>query len=119
MKPTVVLGATTNPYRYSFLAVHSLLNKKHEVYPVGIRKGSVAGVEIINSTDYIPDIHTITLYLGKENQKKYYDFILNLSPKRVIFNPGTYNQELIELLEKKGIEISTACTLVLLQNGMY
>lgn len=119
MKPTIVLGATTNPYRYAFLAVESLFHYKYKVYPIGIRKGSIKGIEIINDLPLLKDVHTITLYLGKKNQEKYYGYILKIKPQRVIFNPGTYNPELIQLLRENKIEVTNACTLILLQNNMY
>jgi hypothetical protein len=65
------------------------------------------------------DIHTLTLYIGPQRQGPYYDTILGLSPKRVIFNPGTENPELYDLLKKEGIEVEVACTLVLLGTGQY
>jgi len=42
-----------------------------------------------------------------------------LSPKRIIFNPGTENQELKKLAEAQGIECLEACTLVMLSVGVY
>lgn len=118
-KKTVVLGASTNPSRYSFIAINRLKNHGHEVVPVGIKKGEVAGIEIENKKLELEDVDTVTLYLGPKNQPEYYNYILELSPKRVIFNPGTYNPELIEKLEKNNIEAVDACTLVMLSAGTY
>ena len=118
---TVVLGATTNPARYAYRAVERLQQKEIEVVPVGIRKGESAGLTIQNDNPSIEDVHTITLYLNPTIQKNYYDYILGLKPKRVIFNPGTENPELYGLLRQQSPEtkVEIACTLVLLSIGNY
>lgn len=118
---TVVLGATTNPTRYAYLATQRLLDSNIEVIPVGIRKGAAAGIPIRNDLPIIEDVHTITLYLNAEVQKGYYDYILSLKPQRVIFNPGTENTELYGILKRELPEtkIEIACTLVLLSIENY
>ena len=115
---TLVLGASTNPSRYSYLAVSSLLKNGFPVVPMGIKKGSIKGLQIENEKPDL-DIDTVTLYLSPTNQINYYDYILSLHPKRVIFNPGTYNPELIEKLKAQNIEVVEACTLVMLSTGTY
>ena len=119
MKKTLVLGATNNPERYAFLAVQRLLRHGHEVVPVGIRSGQVEGLEILNGTPAVDDVDTVTLYVGPDRQPAYYDYILSLHPKRIIFNPGTENDELQELAAENGIKTLEACTLVMLQTGQY
>lgn len=119
MKKTVVLGATPNPERYAFLAVRSLLRHRHAVVPVGSRPGNVDGQAIETGQPAVDDVDTITLYLRDVNQRPYYDYILALRPKRIIFNPGTENSELEALAHKNDIEIVHGCTLVMLSTGQY
>jgi hypothetical protein len=76
-------------------------------------------VQVKTKIEDFQNIHTITLYLNPFNQKGYYDAIIGLRPRRVIFNPGTENPEFQNLLESKGIEAQVACTLVLLATGQY
>jgi len=118
-KRTLVLGASTNPDRYSYRAVIALNSKGHEVIPMGIKKGEIIGIPILNEKEPIEGVDTISLYLGPQNQKDYEDYIVSLSPNRVIFNPGTINYPFIESLESKGIEVLDACTLVMLSVGSY
>lgn len=118
-KKTLILGASTNPSRYSYMAANKLVNYGHEVLLVGNKKGVVAGEIIQNDLKLPEDVDTITLYLGPQNQPQYYDFIISALPKRVIFNPGTWNEELIEKLKEKQIEAVDACTLVMLSAGTY
>lgn len=116
---TLVMGASENVQRYSNMAVRKLLNYNHKVKAFGNREGEINGVAI--TKDLIPytDIDTITLYLNPTNQKPFYDYILSLNPRRVIFNPGTENRELQGKLKNAGIEYEEACTLVLLSINKY
>ena len=119
MKKTLVLGASDNPARYSFRAMHMLKNHGHEVVPVGIRKGEVAGMAIHTDRPQATNVDTVTLYVGPQNQPDWYDYILDLQPKRILFNPGTENPELERLAQQRGIQTEEACTLVLLSIGQY
>jgi uncharacterized protein len=118
---TVIVGATTNPSRYSFLAAEMLVEYNHEIVPLGIRPGQVVGIPIadIRKKPEISDVHTITLYIGPRHQPEWYEYLLSLKPRRIIFNPGTENYAFEKLAESKGIETLEACTLVMLRTGQY
>ncbi|MGO3183290.1 MAG: CoA-binding protein [Aequorivita sp.] len=119
MKKTLVLGASLNPDRYSNLAINRLVNHGHTVEAVGLRKGEVAGVTISTEKEDFKDIDTVTLYLNPKRQEEYYDYIISLNPKRVIFNPGTENPDFYKILKENNIENEVACTLVLLGTDQY
>lgn len=119
MKKTVVIGASNNPERYAYKATISLQQKGHEAVPVGIHDGSINGITILKGKPSIKDVDTVSLYVGPKNQPDWYDYILNLKPKRVVFNPGTENPEFETLLQKNNIEAIEACTLVMLSIGNY
>lgn len=119
MKKTLVLGASTKEKRYSNLAIHRLRNYNHPVVAIGLRKGEVAGVKIDTNTIDFEGLDTVTLYLNPQRQKTYYTYIIGLSPQRVIFNPGTENQEFYQMLKANNIEVEVACTLVLLATNQY
>lgn len=116
---TLVLGASENPDRYSNKAMLRLLDKGHKIVAIGKQKGTVAGVPIITERPAMNDIDTVTLYLNPMNQKAYYDYILSLKPRRIIFNPGTENDELERKAASIGINVLEACTLVMLGTGQY
>ena len=114
MKKVLVLGASINANRYSNIAIKKLRLKNYDVVGIGLRTGEVEGVSILTNPNSISDVHTVTVYLNPVNQKSYYDYILELKPKRVIFNPGSENREFEAILDKIGIQYEKACTLVLL-----
>ena len=118
-KKTVVLGASSNPARYSYLAVQRLRAHNHPVTAIGRRVGQVADVNITKDHLQENDVDTITLYLNPKNQVEYYDYIINLHPKRIIFNPGTENEELMQKAKENNIKPVIACTLVMLGTGQY
>jgi uncharacterized protein len=118
-KKTVVLGASSNPARYSYLAVQRLRKYDHPVVAIGRRVGHVADVDITKDPLLQNDVDTITLYLNPKNQVEYYDYILSLHPKRIIFNPGTENDELIQKAKENNIKPVMGCTLVMLSTGQY
>jgi len=119
MKTTLVIGASTNPARYSYIAVSRLRSYNHAVIAFGVKSGRVEDVEIETTWNPHWKVDTVTLYLNPANQVAYYDQIIALKPRRVIFNPGTENMEFSDLLNKAGIATEIACTLVLLSLGEY
>jgi len=118
-KKTVVIGASPNPGRYSYRAVSLLQSFNHQVIAVGIKNGEINGIPIHKGPIEITDVHTVTLYIGPARQPEYFDYIFRLNPKRIIFNPGTENDNLYQLAKEKGIEVVEDCTLVMLNSGRF
>lgn len=116
---TLVIGASANPSRYAFIAINKLLAHGHEVEAIGLKNEKVASVAIQTGFPELENIHTVTMYINPMRQKEYYEYIVDLKPQRVIFNPGTENPEFYKLLEKNNIAYEAACTLVLLSIGQY
>ena len=119
-KVTLIIGASLNSDRYSNKAFHRLKAANHKVYNIGFREGILEDLKIYkeHQLDW-STIDTVTLYLGPARQEPYYDYLLKLKPKRVIFNPGTENEELENILKEAGIQTEQACTLVLLSTNQY
>jgi len=118
-KKTVLIGASQNPERYSYLAIKALRKHKHEVIAIGKTEGKVADVDFITENLLISEVDTVSLYVNPTIQKFYYNYILSLHPKRIIFNPGTENKELYALAVQNNILPLEACTLVLLSTSQY
>jgi hypothetical protein len=119
VKATLVLGASTNPDRYSFKAVHALLEHNLPVIPLGVKKGSIAGIEIINDRPKLESVDTVTLYINASIQQDWQEYIISLEPRRIIFNPGTENPDFFARAQKLGIDAQEACTLVLLATNQF
>ncbi len=120
-KLTLIVGATDNIERYAYRAADLLQAKGVSFIPIGIKKGVVFGKEIVDlrQKPALAGIHTVTLYLGPQNQNEWIDFLIGLGPKRMIFNPGTENPEFFSKAKSAGIEVLEACTLVMLTTGQF
>jgi uncharacterized protein len=120
-KKTVIIGATPDPSRYAYLAAHMLTDYSHEIVPVSIKRGEILGREILDlrKKPVIEGVDTVTMYIGPQNQPEWYEYILGLKPKRIIFNPGTENYEFEKMAEERGIEAVQGCTLVMLRSRQF
>lgn len=118
-KKTLVIGGSLKPVRFSYRAINMLTDYGHPVVSVGLREGEVAGVNINTGKPHFDDIDTVTMYVGPQNQPGFYDYITGLNPKRIIFNPGTENQEFEKIAREHNIEVVIHCTLVMLGEGSY
>ncbi|WP_250434061.1 CoA-binding protein [Hanstruepera flava] len=118
-RKTLVFGASLKPNRYSHYAIQRLVANKHEVVAFGMKSGDVSGVTIDTELMGYNNIDTVTLYLNPKRQEAYYNYIIGLNPKRVIFNPGTENPAFYKLLRENNIDFEEACTLVLLSTNQY
>ncbi|MCK5136147.1 MAG: CoA-binding protein [Bacteroidales bacterium] len=116
---TIVLGASPNPIRFSHKAVKSLLRYEKEVVAIGFRKGQIVEEDILVGQPHIENVQTVSIYIGSSRQSEYYDYIISLKPKRVIFNPGTVNPDFMARLKNEGIEPVNACMLVMLNEGEF
>jgi uncharacterized protein len=120
-KKTVIIGATPDRSRYAYLAAQMLQEYDHDIVPVSIKAGEVFGKEILDLRKKPPieNVDTVTMYIGTRHQPEWYDYILGLKPKRIIFNPGTENSQLEQLAEDRGIEAVEGCTLVMLRSRQF
>jgi predicted CoA-binding protein len=121
MKKTVVLGASPDKSRYSYFACTMLEQSGIPFVPVGIRSGRIKGKEILDLRQKpdIADVHTVSLYISPAKQVEWYEYMLDLAPKRIIFNLGTENEAFAKVAQRKGIAVEFACSLVLLRTGQF
>lgn len=119
MQKTLVFGASLKSNRHSHHAMLNLKANGFEILGFGPQSGEINGIRIFNQIPESQDFHTITMYMNSDRQKMFYDMIIDLSPQRVIFNPGTENPEFYQLLKDSGILYEEACTLTLLATGQY
>ena len=116
---TLVIGASLKPNRYSNIAIKRLRDNNQPTKAIGLRTGKVEDVSIETSLKDFKNIDTVTLYLNPKRQVDYYDYIISLQPRRVIFNPGTENPDFYKMLSNNAIEVEVACTLILLSTNQY
>jgi predicted CoA-binding protein len=115
----LIFGASNNPERYAYKALELLKEKGHEVFLKGNKAGIALGFAIQVGKNYFNHIHTVTLYVGPQNQQNLIEDLIQIKPKRIIFNPGTENPNLYAEIEKLNIKVEEACTLVLLHTNQF
>lgn len=119
MKSTLVFGASLKPHRISHQVVSRLRLKEIKISAFGVEEGYIDGVQVKTNLEDLQNVDTVTLYISPKNQPLYYDAIIDLNPRRVIFNPGTENPEFYNLLRANEIAVEEACTLTLLATDQY
>lgn len=119
MKSTLVIGASLKESRYSNTCVKTLVSGHFPVTAIGLREGLIDETHVLTGFPELTDIHTVTLYVGPQNQHTFYDYVLKLKPERVVFNPGTENREFQDLLTQAGIEVIEDCTIMMVQGGRF
>jgi len=120
VETVVVLGASANPERYSHKAVVALLEHGHHVIPVHPALSEVLGLTVVSRLDAVAGpVDIVTLYVNAAQSTPLREALIQVAPRRVIFNPGTENPELVAALEREHIECLEACTLVMLATGQF
>ena len=121
MEVVAVIGASSDPFRFSYKAMKMLTEYGHCPIPVHPRELEILGQKVVHNLAELngQKIDTITIYVNSAISDKYEKDIIAIHPLRVIFNPGTENPQLSWALAKNGIEVLNACTLVLLCSGKY
>lgn len=120
LRAVAVLGANPNPERYSNMAIVLLKQMGFPVVPVHPALPEIEGLPAARCLDDIEhQIHTLTLYVGAKRLPPLIDEILRLRPRRVIFNPGTESNEVINALRQSGIECGEGCTIVMLKTAQF
>lgn len=115
----LVFGASLNAKRHSNSAINSLVAHEYKVVAFGLRRGVVSGVTIATTLEVYEGIDTVTMYMNPSRQEEYYDYLIALKPKRILFNPGTENPTFFKLLVENNIDYELACTLVLLSTNQF
>jgi len=117
----LIVGATPNNSRYAYLAAKMFSEREFDFVPIGIKKGEVFGKSILNLRDKpkLENIDTITLYIGLDHQEEWIDYLLELKPNRIIFNPGAENPDFAKKVRANGVEVLNACNLVMLSTGQF
>jgi uncharacterized protein len=118
-KSTLVIGASLKESRYSNICVKTLVSAHFPVTAIGLREGFIDETPVKSGFPELHTIHTVTLYLGSENQKPWYNYILKLNPERVVFNPGAENEEFEDMLTDAGIEVIEGCTIMMVKGGTF
>lgn len=112
MGKILIIGASPDSWRKSYQAIGRLIHKNREVIAVGRRTDEpVFGIPVLPHIPPGEEVDTVLLYINPTHQPGYYQSIVDLKPRQLVFNPGTVNDELAELAQQAGIKVLHACAL--------
>lgn len=119
-KKVAILGASNKPERYAHKAYKMLQEYGHETFLVHPSLDKVEDKKVYKNLSEVPQpIDTLTMYVGPQISSGLIEEIRKLSPRRIIFNPGSENEDIVEALGDTDIQMMEACTLVLLRTGQF
>lgn len=120
MPAIVILGASDKPHRASNMLLNRLRQRGVTPVPVHPAISVISGIPVHASLAGVPrEPDILSMYLAAERSSALADDILALRPRKVVFNPGAENPALEARLEAAGIATENACSLVLLQQGLF
>ncbi len=116
----LIIGASGKKERYSHKAMTLLQEQGYKVLLFHPKVKTILGQRVINSWDEkIPPVETITVYVNPTILAKMKKAVASLNPRRIIFNPGTQDDDLIAYFQARNIQTVKACTLVMLKTGVF
>ena len=118
-KQVVILGASDKPERYSNMAFHLLKKYGHTPILVSPNLKELDGMHVHKNLSEVQASDTLTVYISPATSSLLMDEILNFPAKRVIFNPGSENIDLMNKLREQGKEVVEGCTLVMLRTNQF
>ena len=115
-----ILGASPDSCRYSHMALQALLAAGHQPIPVNPKYDEIDSLHCFPDLNSCPKpVDTLTVYLSPANLYPLSQQIIDLNPRRVIFNPGSEILDIERELQRAGIEVLRACTLVMLSTNNF
>lgn len=115
-----VLGASPKPARYANQCIRLLKQHGYRITPVHPRFERIEDLAVLSSLEAIADpVDTLTLYVGPKLLEPQTETIVELRPRRVIFNPGTESRLVQSRLDQAGIPWLEACTLVMVKTDQF
>jgi PAS domain S-box-containing protein len=108
-----IIGASPDKNRMSNKAIRAYLKKGFKVYPVNPKYDKIEGLKVYNSLKDLnikPEI--ISVYTNPKITKILIEEIIKINPKKVFFNPGSTNKEILKEIDKTKINYERLCSIM-------
>jgi len=112
-KVWAVVGANQNPEKYGNMIYKKLRLRGYEVYAVNPLYDTVEGDQCykdLKSLPKLPDV--INMVVSPKRSKAFVEEAAGLGIRYIWFQPGTYDDEVLDLAKKLGLETVQSCVLV-------
>ncbi len=108
-----IIGASTDRSKYGNKSVRAFKDGGWTVYPVNAKADEVEGLKAYASIEDVPDpIDRVSMYVPPAVGKTMIDAIVAKHPGELFLNPGSEDDELVELAQAKGLKPMLACSIV-------
>jgi predicted CoA-binding protein len=115
-KPTVaILGASSTRSKFGNISVRAHQRAGYDVYPVNPNEKEIEELACYPTLADVPvKLDRVSVYLRPEITMGLVDELAQVKPTEVWLNPGAESAELVQCLQKKGLNVVTACSIVAL-----
>ncbi|MFN3567577.1 MAG: CoA-binding protein [Caldimicrobium sp.] len=107
-KKLVIVGASANPQRPSYIVMDYLLKEGFQVIPVNPAQNEILGQKVYPNLESIPSDYqpeVIIIFRRSEEVLPIVEQAINLKPKVIWMQEGIYNEEAKALAENYGIKV--------------
>lgn len=114
-KVWAVVGANTDQSKYGNMIFRKLLGKGYTVYPVNPNYDMVEGHKCYKDLTSLPELpEVIDMVVSPKRGRAVIEEAARLGIKNIWLQPGTHDEELMRLIEDRGLTAVQACVLVAL-----
>lgn len=116
MKVWAVVGANDNPDKFGNRIYKKLKARGYKVYPVNPNYEAVDGDRCYPKLSELPELpEVIDMVVSPKRGKAVIEEAAQLGVKNVWLQPGTYDEELLQMIKDRGLIGVQACVLVALR----
>lgn len=109
-KTWAIVGATDDESRYGYKIPVIMKEHDYEVFLVNPRKDEVAGEKVYSSLDELPKkVDVIDMIVNPKFAKEYVDKAKELGIENIFFQPGSYDEDLVEYTKDLGLNVVLDC----------
>lgn len=115
-KVWAVVGVNEDPEKYGNMIYKKLKRHGYKVYPVNPKYQTIEGDKCYSSLSLLPEKpDVINMVVSPKVGKAIIEEAASLGTEYVWLQPGTYNDEIIKLINEKGLNFVKACVLMSLK----
>lgn len=115
-KVWAVVGANDDPEKYGNMIFKKLISRGYKVFPVNPRHESVEGYPCYKDLSSLPEKpEVIDMVVSPKRGKAILEEAAKMGIENIWFQPGTYDDELLEFAAAKGLTAVQSCVLVALR----
>jgi len=115
-KVWAVVGVSQNHEKYGNMIYKKLKRYGYKVYPVNPNYQTIEGDKCYSSLSQLPEKpDVVNMVVSPNIGKSVIEEAADLGVEYIWLQPGTHNEEIVKLIDKKGMNAVKACVLMSLK----